>query len=39
MDKKKSDDLIIAKKELAFQNDEKEKRVAELIIAGKELVF
>ena len=26
-------------KELAFQNDEKEKRAAELIIANKELVF
>ena len=39
MDKKKSDDLIIANKELAFQNKEKEKRIAELIIANKELVF
>jgi signal transduction histidine kinase len=29
--------LIIANKELAFQNDEKEKRAAELIIANKEL--
>ena len=39
MDKKKSDDLIIANKELAFQNDEKEKRAAELIVANKELAF
>ncbi|MDZ4204296.1 MAG: PAS domain S-box protein, partial [Bacteroidales bacterium] len=29
--------LIIANKELVFQNEEKEKRVAELIIANKEL--
>ena len=31
--------MIIANKELAFQNEEKEKRAAELIIANKELVF
>ncbi|MEI6577146.1 MAG: ATP-binding protein [Bacteroidota bacterium] len=31
--------LIIANKELAFQNDEKGKRAAELIIANKELLF
>jgi PAS domain S-box-containing protein len=31
--------LQIANKELAFQNEEKEKRAAELIIANKELVF
>ncbi len=31
--------MIIANKELAFQNDEKEKRAAELIIANKELAF
>ena len=31
--------LIIANKELAFQNEEKEKRSAELIIANKELAF
>jgi PAS domain S-box-containing protein len=31
--------LIIANKELAFQNDEKESRAAELIIANKELAF
>ena len=32
-------ELIIAHKELAFQNDEKEKRAAELGIANKELIF
>ena len=32
-------ELIIANKELAFQNGEKEKRAAELIIANKELAF
>ncbi|HEY5510414.1 MAG TPA: histidine kinase dimerization/phospho-acceptor domain-containing protein, partial [Prolixibacteraceae bacterium] len=32
-------ELIIANKELTFQNEEKEKRAAELIIANKELVF
>ncbi len=31
--------LIHANKELVFQNEEKEKRAAELIIANKELVF
>jgi signal transduction histidine kinase/CheY-like chemotaxis protein len=31
--------LVIANKELAFQNEEKEKRAAELIIANKELHF
>ena len=31
--------MIIANKELAFQNEEKEKRAAELIIANKELAF
>jgi PAS domain S-box-containing protein len=31
--------LFIANKELIFQNEEKEKRAAELIIANKELVF
>jgi len=36
---KKSDELVIANKELAFQNKEKEKRAAELIIANKELLF
>ena len=32
-------DLQTANKELAFQNNEKEKRAAELILANKELVF
>jgi len=36
---KRAAELIIANKELAFQNDEKEKRAAELIIANKELAF
>jgi diguanylate cyclase (GGDEF)-like protein/PAS domain S-box-containing protein/putative nucleotidyltransferase with HDIG domain len=31
--------LLIATKELAFQNEEKEKRAAELIIADEELAF
>jgi PAS domain-containing protein len=31
--------LFIANTELAFQNEEKEKRAAELIIANKELAF
>ena len=31
--------MVIANKELAFQNDEKEKRAAELVIANKELAF
>jgi signal transduction histidine kinase len=35
----KERELIIANKELAFQNKEKEKRAAELLIANKELVF
>jgi len=34
-----SDELILANKELVFQNNVKEKRAAELIIANKELVF
>ncbi len=38
-DQKWATELRIANKELAFQNDEKEKRAAELIIANKELVF
>ncbi len=33
------EELIIANKELAFQNEEKSKRAAELIIANKELLF
>ena len=32
-------ELIIANKELLFQNEEKDKRAAELIVANKELVF
>jgi PAS domain S-box-containing protein len=32
-------ELIIVNKELAFQNEEKEKRASELIIANKELAF
>ena len=32
-------ELVVANKELAFQNDEKEKRAAELTIANKELAF
>ncbi len=32
-------ELLIANKELVFQNDEKEKRAAELLIANKELAF
>jgi two-component system sensor histidine kinase/response regulator len=32
-------DLVIANKELIFQNEEKEKRAAELVIANKELIF
>jgi hypothetical protein len=36
---KRAAELIIANKELAFQNEEKEKRAAELIIANKELAF
>jgi PAS domain S-box-containing protein len=32
-------DLRIANKELAFQNEEKEKRAAELVIANEELAF
>jgi len=31
--------IILANKELVFQNEEKEKRAAELILANKELVF
>ncbi|MEO6884213.1 MAG: ATP-binding protein [Bacteroidia bacterium] len=36
---RKADELIIANKELAFQNEEKGKRADELIIANKELAF
>ena len=34
-----SNELIIATKQLIFQNEEKEKRAAEFLIANKELVF
>jgi len=37
--KRKEQELIIANKELAFQNREKEKRADELIIANKELIY
>ena len=33
------DELIIARKELVFEKEAKEKLVAELLIANKELVF
>jgi two-component system CheB/CheR fusion protein len=36
---KRAAELVIANKELVFQNEEKEKRAAELVIANKELVF
>jgi PAS domain S-box-containing protein len=36
---KKSDELVNANKEIAFQDKEKEKRAAELVIANKELAF
>ncbi len=36
---KRADELIIANKELAFQDKEKGKRAHELIIANKELLF
>ena len=39
MEKTKSDELINAVKELAFQYEEKEKRAGELVIANKELIF
>src|SRR5665648_23634 len=37
--KKLLSELIIANKELVFQNDEKEKRAEELVIANEELAF
>jgi len=36
---KRADELIIANKELVFQNEEKEKRATELIFANKELTY
>jgi signal transduction histidine kinase len=38
-EEKRAEELVIANKEMAFQNKEKEKRAAELIIANKELAF
>ncbi|MDQ0639943.1 signal transduction histidine kinase [Pedobacter sp. W3I1] len=38
-DKTDSEELIIANREIAFQNEEKENRAAELAIANKELAF
>jgi signal transduction histidine kinase len=37
--RKKSDELSIANKELAFQNEVNEKRAVELVLANKELAF
>jgi putative nucleotidyltransferase with HDIG domain len=37
--KQAEEELVIANKELLFQNEEKEKRAAELIVANKELLF
>jgi signal transduction histidine kinase len=37
--KKRAEELIIANKELVFQNEEKEKRASELVIANKELAY
>jgi hemerythrin-like metal-binding protein/PAS domain S-box-containing protein/putative nucleotidyltransferase with HDIG domain len=37
--KQAEEELVIANKELLFQNEEKEKRAAELVIANKELLF
>ena len=39
IDQKWAKKLVIANKELAFQNNEKQKRAAELVIADKELAF
>ncbi len=36
---KREEELVLANKELAFQNIEKEKRAAELVLANKELAF
>ncbi|MHB8206065.1 sensor histidine kinase [Mucilaginibacter sp.] len=38
-EQKRAEELIIANKELVFQNEEKEKRASELIIANIELAF
>jgi PAS domain S-box-containing protein len=37
--KKRAAELVIANKELAYQNKEKERRAQELVIANKELAF
>jgi PAS domain S-box-containing protein len=37
--KKAEAELILANKELIFQNEEKEKRAAELVVANRELVY
>jgi PAS domain S-box-containing protein len=37
--KKRADELVIANKELAYQNEEKDKRANELVIANKELAY
>ena len=39
VEEKQADQLLIANRELLFQNEEKEKRANELAIANKELVF
>ena len=36
---KRAAELVIANKELVFQNEEKDKRAAELVIANKELTY
>jgi len=36
---KRSEELVIAERELLFQNEEKERRAAELVIANAELLF
>jgi PAS domain S-box-containing protein len=37
--KRAAAELVVANKELVFQNEEKEKRAAELVVANKELLF
>ncbi len=37
--KKSEQELVVANKELAFQNEEKEKRANELVIANRELAY
>ena len=38
-ERKRAEELVIANKELVFQNEEKQKRASELIIANKELAY